>query len=680
MSQSAQGRVFAQVIVDAPLEQPLDYLSGAAPGGGDGLEGSVCVVPLGRRVVTGICVSVRSESTIEAAKLRSVMQTLPQIGPLNAHWLALTKFAADYYQRTWGEVALPALPPFLRSPPGPRFASSLQRLHRPRDAGTEGREHGDWSLNREQVAAIESVTSISGFAPFLLHGVTGSGKTAVYLEAMARAFEIESDAQCLLLVPEINLTPQLLERVASRFPREPVVSLHSGLAERERSRAWLVAHEGRARIVVGTRLAVFASLPRLRLIVVDEEHDSSYKAGEAVRYSARDLAVKRAQIEGVRVVLGSATPSMESWAHAQAGRYRLLRLPSRAIASTTPSIELLNVGQTPTVGGLTAEFQQALRATIERGEQSLVFINRRGYAPVLACNACGWLSGCRRCSTFAAFHKIDATLRCHHCGWQVRAPRACPTCGNQDLDAVGQGTQRVEETLRRLLPEARIARIDRDTTRRRGAADAAFESVHAGDVDILVGTQMIAKGHDFKRVTLVGILNADAQLVSHDFRAPERLFSTLLQVAGRAGRAGLPSRVLVQTRYPQHPLYASLAAFDYEGFARQQLAERRAAAMPPFVTQALLTAEARDLADALGFLGDARALGKSVAGEARLYDPVPMSIARLGGMHRAQLLVEAGRRAELLTFLGHWLVRLREQARQRKRRIRWQIDVDPQEI
>jgi primosomal protein N' (replication factor Y) len=593
----------------------------------------------------------------------------------------LTRFAAEYYQHAWGEVAIAALPPLLRSPPGPRFGSVLRRL---REWGV-GRasfapQPSPVVLNPEQQAAAQAIDEQRGFCPTVLFGVTGSGKTAVYLAAITRTLERMPDSQCLLLVPEINLTPQLVAQVAAQFPSVPVVSMHSGLADRERSSAWLAAHEGRARIVIGTRLAVFASLPRLRLIVVDEEHDASYKAGEGVRFSARDLAIKRAQIEGIPVVLGSATPSLETWARAQAGRYRLLRLTGRVEARARPAIELIDIGRSQSAGEISAELEQGLRAAIDGNEQALVFINRRGYAPVLSCAACGWLSECHRCSVYAAFHKIDATLRCHHCGWQMKVPRACPTCGDQDLRAVGQGTQRIEEALHRLLPDARIARIDRDTTRRRGAAESAFAAVHAGATDVLVGTQMIAKGHDFQRVALVGVLNADAQLLSHDFRAPERLFATLMQVAGRAGRAGRSSRVLVQTRYPQHRLLAAFARQDYEGFADAQLSERRAAAMPPFVAQALLTAEAGQLESALRFLADARRSGQEVAAKVTLYDPVPMPVAKVGGLYRAQLLVEADRRRDLQSFLGSWLGTVRMLVGQYRPRLRWRIDVDPQEI
>ncbi len=670
--------MYLRIIVDLAIEQPLDY---AATGVDVPPEpGRICVVPVARSQHIGVCIAQAAIPRIAVDRVRSIVRVLQDLSPLSPAWLELTRFAAEYYQHRWGEVAIPALPPLLRRPPGPRFASVLAQMRKRLPDPEASRRSDSIDLNAEQRAAATAILEPAGFSPVVLFGVTGSGKTAVYLEAIARVLESAPDAQCLLLVPEINLTPQLLSHVRVRCAGIPVVSMHSAMGDRDRSSAWLAAHEGRARIVVGTRLAVFASLPRLRLIVVDEEHDVSYKAGEGVRFSARDLAIKRAQIDSIPVVLASATPSLETWARAQAGRYRLLRLTERVEARAPPAIELIDVARGELRDGLSPALEEGLRQTVESGEQALVFINRRGFAPVLTCAACGWLSRCRHCSVYAAFHKIDGTLRCHHCGWQTSVPRICPTCGNQDLGAVGHGTQRVEERLRRLLSHARIARIDRDSTRRRGAANLAFAAVHAGETDVLVGTQMIAKGHDFQRVALVGALNVDAQLMSHDFRAPERLFATLMQVAGRAGRAGRASRVLVQTRYSQHPLLRAFVRQDYEGFARVQLDERRAAGMPPFVSQALLTAEARQIDSALAFLSDARHRGLALAEGIRLFDPVPMPVEKLGGQYRAQLLVEADQRGNLQSFLKTWLADVRAIAAQRRPSIRCRIEVDPLEI
>lgn len=670
---------FVEVIVDLPVLQPFVY----AATGADATEivGRCVVVPLGRRRAVGIAVAPAAEPRIEREKVKPLACVLSDIPPLSEHWLAFTRFAAGYYQHGWGEVAVASLPPLLRRPPTARFGSAIARARGPAPAAPSVGESAP-TLNEDQSAAATAIARASGFEPFLLFGVTGSGKTEVYLQAIARRLAADPVAQILVLVPEINLTPQFERRLRERFAGVPVVSMHSGLTDAERTAAWLAAHEGRASIVLGTRMAVFASLPRLALIVVDEEHDPSYKAGDGVRYSARDLAVKRAQLAGVPIVLGSATPSLESWRQAAAQRYRLLELPRRAGHAATrpaPEVRCIDLRAEKAVMGLAPTLRAALVETVARGEQALVFINRRGYAPVIACDACGWLSMCRRCATFAAFHKTDGRLHCHHCGWQVRVPVACPTCGNAALSAVGHGTQRVEEALRELLPAARIERIDRDTTQRRHAARERLAAVHAGEVDVLVGTQMIAKGHDFRRVALVGVLNADAQLVAHDFRAPERLFATLMQVAGRAGRAGQPSRVLVQTRFPDHPLFAALARHDYARFAAHELADRKAAGMPPFTFQALLTAEARALESALEFLRQARALGRRLAAEraVKLYDAVPMPLARLAGVHRAQLLSESSRRRELQSWLAEWLSALRTL---RPSGVRWQIEVDPQRI
>jgi primosomal protein N' (replication factor Y) len=524
--------------------------------------------------------------------------------------------------------------------------------------------------------------------PILLYGITGSGKTEVYLRAVARV--IACGRQALVLVPEINLTPQLLDVFRARLPAARIATLHSGHADGYRLNQWVLAHEGQADLLLGTRLAVLASLPRLGLIVVDEEHDTSYKQHEGLRYSARDLAIVRASqgVDGrsIPVVLASATPSMETWARAGTQRYRKLVLSERAVRDASlPTIRLLPTLRAETVHGLTVTMRDAIADRIARREPTLIFHNRRGYAPVLACGACGWLSACPRCSVNAVFHKADRHLHCHHCGWQQRVPRACPACGNADLTAVGRGTQRVEEGLRTLFPEARIARIDRDSTRKKGVATALLEAVHRGDLDILVGTQMLAKGHDFRNVTLVCVLDADNALYSHDFRASERLFSNLMQVAGRAGRGGARSEgaeVLIQTRAPEHPLFQALIAHDFARFAADQLAERRSAGLPPYSHQAVLRAEGPTAQAAIDYLADARRRGEDrlsalgIAARITLYDPVPMAVARVAHVERAQLLVESNERPPLHAFLDAWMADLRAL----RSRVRWHAEVDPLDI
>src|SRR5574340_354574 len=432
--------------------------------------------------------------------------------------------------------------------------------------------HGAHVLTGEQQQAVEAVAAAQGYACFLLHGITGSGKTEVYVHLMHHMLQPcpeqsrRSGGQVLLLVPEINLTPQLEQYFRSRFPDASFASLHSGLSEGERLHNWQQAQSGAAQIVLGTRLAVFAELPKLALIIVDEEHDGSFRSQDGLRYSARDVAIFRASQRGVPIVLGSATPSLESYHNAQSGRYRMLRLTGRALAvAHLPAVRCININQTVMHHGISENLLRDIGQRIARREQSLLFINRRGYAPVLMCTGCGWLSGCRHCAGKMVLHLNDQRLRCHHCGYQVRVPHACPDCGNADLHPVGSGTQRVESVLQERFPEARILRVDRDSTRSKRAWQSMREQIHANEVDILVGTQMLAKGHDFPALTLVGVLNPDSALYSSDFRAAEKLFAQLAQVAGRAGRADRPGEVLIQTAFPDHPLFRALQAHDFEG-------------------------------------------------------------------------------------------------------------------
>ncbi|MDP2016145.1 primosomal protein N', partial [Hydrogenophaga sp.] len=609
--------------------------------------GTLVRVPLGAREVLGVvwdCPATKPEGLTEA-QTRTVAGVLEGLPPLNERWRQLVKFAAQYYQRSLGEVALAALPPQLRDLSNVQLARRLKRRAKagaddPIPAGDVADGH---DLSDEQRQALDALALAA--APVLLFGATGSGKTEVYLQATQRALAEHTDAQVLVMVPEINLTPQLEARFRERF--EPlcgagaVVCLHSGMTPAQRLSSWLSAHTGQARIVLGTRMAVLASLPGLRLIVVDEEHDPSYKSQEGARYSARDLAVYRGKVEtealaaevalscagphprplpegaGVKpprcqVVLGSATPSLESWHAADQGRYLRLAMPARIGGGALPRLRLVDMNHQPKGAVLAPPLIAAMAERIGRGEQCLVLLNRRGYAPVLACDDCGWKSECPHCSAFRVFHKIDRTLRCHHCGFTERVPRACPDCGNVDIAPLGRGTEQLEEHLAELLVDVRragsvtpqnprgehlrIARIDADTTRLKGALEEQLAAVHAGDVDVLVGTQMIAKGHDFRRITLVAAVNPDNALFSSDFRAPERLFSLLMQAAGRAGRdasLGAQSEVWIQTFQPTHPLYAALKRHDYPAFAEQQLKEREPAAMPPFSAQALVRADAK---------------------------------------------------------------------------------------
>ena len=672
-----------QIVLDTPLDRTFDYRW--VRNGDEALPqiGQLAIVPFGRREVAGLIIGLADQTDVPEGKLKDVLAVRSQLAPLPPQWLALCGFAADYYQRPLGEVALPGLPKNLRTLTTTALDRALKKLAK-LDAGHDGNPVNTPQLKPEQQEAVDAIAGAQGFAPLLLYGVTGSGKTEVYLQAAARILAQHEAAgevaQVLVLVPEINLTPQLESNIRARFPGVHVVSLHSGLAEGERTLSWLAAHEGKARIVLGTRLAILSSLPHLKLIVIDEEHDPSYKQQEGLRYSARDLAVWRAHQLAIPVVLGSATPSLETWQHAQAGRYRKLQLRERAVRDAVlPKVKMIDMERDRPNDGLTSTLVAALKLRLERGEQSLLFLNRRGYAPVLNCDACGWISNCMRCTSFMVLHKPERRLRCHHCSLELYIPKACPTCGNVDLQPLGRGTQRVEEGLQAMFPEARILRIDADSTRLKGSAQNAFDSVHRGDVDILIGTQMVAKGHDFKRLTLVGVMNPDTALFSHDYRASERLFAQLMQVAGRAGRAGQkeggsPSEVLIQSRYPHHPLYSAVAAHDYDGFATQLLEERQQAALPPFLYQALLRAEAAELDIALAFLQDAAGCLEHAG--ITINDPIPMTMTRVANVERAQLLIECPSRPALQAFLRDWM----EVLRQMKTRAKWSLEVDPVDI
>jgi primosomal protein N' (replication factor Y) len=481
-----------------------------------------------------------------------------------------------------------------------------------------------------------------------------------------------------MLVPEIGLTPQLEEQVRRRFPGTRVVAAHSHLNEGERARTWLAAQSGSADIVMGTRLAVLTPFARLGLIVVDEEHDASYKQQEGLRYSARDVAVRRAQELRIPVLLGSATPSLESYENALSGRYVLRELPGRAIAGAgMPAVRTIDTRADRPAEGLTHALVLALRRRLERGEQALVFINRRGFAPVLFCRACSWHSACTRCSANLVLHARERELRCHHCGHRERVPARCPACAAPDLAPVGHGTQRLEEALRDQLPGAAIARVDRDSAARREVLKETFQRVREGAIDVLVGTQMLAKGHDYPRITLVGVIEADGALFSADFRSAERLFSLLVQVAGRAGRADRPGEVLIQTDFPGHPLYAAVARQDYAHFAAQALEERRLAEFPPFAHLALLRAEAKGPGLARRFLQEARELGRPLSSRVEIFDPVAPALERRAGFERSQLLVRARTRAALQPFLAQWRAELLARG---ERRVRWSLDVDPQEV
>ena len=698
----------AQVALDVPLPGLFDYLM---PPDWTAQIGDWVVVPWGRSRRVGLVAGFVDTSEVPAQRLRPLESRLPGMPALSPDWLGLVSFAARYYHVGLGELALPAVPKLLRSVPTARSRAPAADRARERFAVDLVAQAGGMDASRStniapsgesertlttgQAAALSALLADSGPVVHLIHGITGSGKTEVYFRWIEARMASAPTSQALILVPEIALTPEFARRIRDRFPMLPLAILHSDMPDAERAAHWLAAAEGRARIVLGTRLAVLAPLPGLVAIVVDEEHDASFKQQEGARYSARDLAIALGARRGLPVALGSATPSLESWHAARRGRYRLSTLPERAGGAALPAVTRLPLAGSTLSHGLTAEAIAAVKETVARGEQALVFLNRRGYAPVLSCSACGWLSRCELCDAYRVMHRIGATaagnrgryrLICHHCASDRPVPKTCPECGNVDLAGLGQGTQRLEEGLSELFAGARIGRLDRDVARRRGAAQSVLDAAHAGEVDVLVGTQMLAKGHDFRRLTLVVVVDADAALFAADFRAPERLFATLMQVAGRAGRHLAGARVLIQTRFPQHPVYEALAAHDYPRFAQQQLEERQQARLPPFVYQALLTAQARGAEQAHAFLATARTalldegpdspIPREVLAQLTVCDPVPMPLAQLRGQARAQMLIESASRPALHAALGPWVDALHAQ----RSSVRWQLVVDPLEI
>ncbi len=723
-----------RVALDVPVATLFDYLASDATTHDIGVR---VQVPFGRKIMTGVIMEVLDSSPVTPSKLKSVASLFHDIPPLPLTLLDLFRFCSDYYHHPLGEVVMNSLPsrlrsskPFIQKPTTPfqfrltdagRHADTTsipvrsiiqhRLLTRLRETGVikpeearqispsapkvlqKFREMG-WIeevsihssiaksisspvLNTEQQTAFDAVANdIRKFNVWLLHGITGSGKTEIYLRLITLL--LLQGRQTLVLVPEISLTPQLEHIFRSRFPTTLLVCLHSRLSDSERLKGWLQAQKGEAKIVLGTRLAVFAPLPKLGMIIVDEEQDGSFKQQDGLRYSARDVSIFRAKQENVPVILGSATPSLESYYHATNGRYRMLRLSSRAVKKAVlPAVHCIDIRSAKCMDGLSKPLVTALEKVLAQDQQSLVFLNRRGYAPVLLCKSCSWTAKCHRCTSRLVVHLREKQLRCHHCGHQERFPSSCPDCGDQDIVPFGQGTQRVEALLAERFPNARILRIDRDSTRLKNGWEKMLKDIYERRVDILVGTQILAKGHDFPNLSLVGILNSDAALFSTDFRAAERLFAQLMQVAGRAGRADIPGEVLVQTEFPDHPLYYALRRHDYAALAQTLLSERKMAGFPPFVYQALLRAEAPQISTAMNFLTSAAELAGSTTGGVEIFDPVPAQMARLKGLERAHLLVQSGSRKKLQEFLTSWYTRITTLP---IRKVRWSLDVDPQEF
>lgn len=740
-----------RVVLDVPLDQWFDY----ANPGLQVMPGNRVVVPFAGRQLVGIVMAVAEDSEVPAHKLKAILQVFDDI-PLDTATLKLLRFCADYYHYPYGQTVLSALPLRLRQtkpavarkqwvyrldktvPEGliSKRQLGLARVTAALEGGVELSEaqltslFSGWrkavapllesglitrreviavkpslpasadvpALNDEQALAVSTILAQrQAFKPWLLFGVTGSGKTEVYIRLLEAVLSTPK-AQVLVMVPEINLTPQLESRFRSRLRQFTLVTLHSHLSESERLQNWQAAQSGTAQIVIGTRLSIFTPMPQLKLMILDEEHDSSYKQQDGMRYHARDVALVRAKQLDIPIILGSATPSLESWYNAMAdtgsayslpkkAAYGLLRLNRRAVAAAKlPEITCIDTVQMPAEGGLTPWLKQAIQHRLQRGEQSLLFINRRGYSPVLHCSACQWLADCHRCSANMVLHLRQRVLRCHHCGAEQRIPVQCPSCGNPDLRPVGQATQRVEETLQQLFPQARIARVDRDTIQAKEALTTVLSAVHAGKVDILVGTQMLAKGHDFPNLTLVGVLDTDGALYSPDYRASERLFAQLMQVAGRAGRGEKAGEVLIQTAFPQHPLFAALRTQDYEAYANTLLQERIVLQFPPAAYVAVFKAEASEYALVEQFLRElAEAARHFVTEEAAqftqlpiVYDPVRPGLARLNRMERGYVMLQSPHRNSLQLLLRSAVAWARRHPLQSK--IRWVLDVDAFDI
>ena len=720
--------IYHRIAVNVPLSDGLLTYSHSEPLP----QGARVLVPFRNKTVVGIVWETDIAPDMDAARILSIQTTFSDEPPLPESWRDLLSFTSRYYHYPTGQAVFAALPQGLKetravempqpplfyalneagraqTPPPARFnkkaalwdallsggmtMAALKQVNaqaakliedwtekgwiETTEAAKPVLRSSEFQLNANQQQASDEIqTTFGSFQPFLLYGITGSGKTEVYFDAMAKV--LAQGRQVLFLLPEINLTPQLLKRVENRFADVPTAVLHSQMAAGKRTQDYLRAMLGQAKLVIGTRLAVFTPMDDVGLIVVDEEHDGSFKQDNELRYHARDLAVWRAKQSGCPIILGSATPSLESWHKAQSGAYRLLQLTERAhAAAQLPQVDILNVGRLKLDNGFSPQALQLLKQNFEAGGMSLVYLNRRGFAPALFCGDCGHTFGCPNCSAKMVLHQRARQLRCHHCDHREPIPFKCPDCGNQDLTAVGHGTQRVEETLRAFLPKAAVVRVDRDSTAHKNDWADLYRRIANDKIDILVGTQMLAKGHDFARLNLVIVLNADGSLYSADFRAPERLFAELMQVSGRAGRADKPGKVLIQTQLPEHPVFAAVKAQDYAVFAENELNERQMFAMPPFGFQTAVRADAPRVADAMEFLNAAKeTLAPLLPESVSQFGAAPMLMVRLAERERAQIFLESTSRQDLHRAVSLWVQVLQQN---RDGKIRWSVDVDVQE-
>lgn len=702
--------IVVQVVIDKPLAQGFDYLWDAEKLGKLPEIGNVVEVSFARSKAVGLVIKVSDHSEFDLAKLKSVdrLAPLPVFDPA---LLRLMNFASQYYVHALGETILPVIPQmWKKADDWEKIPEKLESAEKKSKKNIEVIPEGLITLdqlNEEQKKALQELLAGGAkenqFRAILLQGQTGSGKTAVFLNWLASILKDES-AQVLLLVPEINLTPQLERRVKAYFPDKKMAVLHSGVSEKKRGIAWYEAMTGKAQIILGTRLAALTPMPNLRAIVVDEEHDTSYKQQDGTRYSARDLAIWRAHDQKIPILLSSATPSLETWLAAKSSRYEYIRLDQRAQGASLPSVHLINtrdpqnqfspgdVGAPKEKSLITKTLANAISKSLAEKKQCLILINRRGYAPVLSCSACNWLSKCTQCSAYTVMHKAGAlgkrsVLSCHHCGLAKSIPQFCPDCGNADLKTLGHGTQKLEDAIEEMWPQARVLRVDTDSSRKSKGAEALFQEIHDGNVDIVVGTQMIAKGHDYQNIGLVAVLDADSRLYSADFRAAERLFAQLVQVAGRAGRSGTSGQasgdIYIETQYPESPVFQYLLRHDVDGFLAFTASEREEAKLPPYSYQALIHAEGKSLDKAIQFLNELKARMKSrgmVTKELKVYDPVPKPVMRVAGSERAQLLIESGNRKALQEALEMIDQELRQDSAGRiskTSRIRWLVERDP---
>ncbi|MBM3360727.1 MAG: primosomal protein N' [Betaproteobacteria bacterium] len=727
-----------KVALDVPLDRVFDYKTENP----NTQIGQYVVVPFGARRMIGVVVGVSDTSSIESQKLKSIIRLDPEV-IFNEQSFKLFQFCSQYYHYPLGQTILSAVPSRLKKintkamtkkylyrltkkamqlgvdqlPPRQTILkriftafidakeldeASLRSISSTWKKSIETLDEMGWidknevtldskvykeapipSLNCDQQRALHSILETNEkFIPWLLYGITGSGKTEVYIRLIEATLKKEH-AQVLVLVPEINLTPQLENRFRSRFEKYTLVTLHSHLTDNERLNHWRLAKEGAAQIIIGTRLSIFTPMPHLSLIIIDEEHDASFKQQEGLRYHARDVAIFRAKSENIPIVMGTATPSLETWFNAtqtkDAKKFGFLKLTSRAVQdSSLPEIKCIDISKSIVTKGFSPYLIEAIRDRLNKKEQSLIYINRRGFAPVLLCPSCQWTGQCHRCSSRLVVHLNQKRLRCHHCGHDEKMPQQCPSCGNTDLYPTGLGTQRIEETLKEFFPEAHILRIDRDSTRTKEALNDLFLKMKNREIDILIGTQMLSKGHDFPHLSLVGVLDTDQALYSPDFRASERLFSQLIQVGGRAGRANIKGEVYIQTAFPNHPLFEALKTHDFERFANELLKERELAELSPFAFLVLLKAEAHQLTHVMKFLNEAMQKAQDLSHHVTVYNPVRPIMERLKGMERAQLVLQASSRVALQKLLDEWVSFLRENKLGQK--VKWVVDIDPLEF